>query len=380
MMKIFDFYLLKNLVIATTFIALVLTLIIFLTQSLRFLEIVINAGSSGSAFWVLTALALPRFFEVILPLSIMAATLFLYNKMTIDSELIAMRATGHSSLALAKPAIILGVMVTIILWVMTMWIAPASVAKMQLMRHELKSEFSNFLFREGVFNAIGTGLTVYIGKKEEDGDLTGLMIHDTRDPSKLPTTVLAKRGMIVTGEKGNQVIVFDGVQQQYNPQNKILQKLTFDRYTIDLPDSGESDTRWVEPDERTIGQLMNPDPNNPRDMENLREFHVEIHRRIASPILALTFPILALTILLIGPINRRGQNGKIAIGIVSIMVIQGLFLSAYNLSRNSNGGLLLMYILTFAPLIGSLFLLSAKGEAIRRTLLYRPNMEKGERA
>lgn len=371
-MKIFDFYLLKNLAVATTFIAMVLTLIIFLTQSLRFLEIVINAGSSGSAFWVLTLLALPRFFEVILPLSIMAATLFLYNKMTIDSELIAIRATGHSSLALAKPAIILGCIVMVFLWVITMWAAPASLSKMQEMRLEIKSELSNFLFREGVFNAVGSGLTVYIGEKQPNGDLTGLMIHDTRDPSQPPTTILAKRGMIVTSSKGNQVVVFDGVQQQYNPQDRILQKLTFDRYTIDLPDSSTKRSRWMEPDERTLGQLLHPDPYDERDMKNLREFSVEIHRRVTSPILAVTFPILALTILLIGPVNRRGQSGKVVLGIVSVVIIQGLFLAAYNLARNSNGGLVLMYCLTFAPLAASLFLLSQHGEKFRRTLFYRP--------
>lgn len=96
LMKIVDLYLFRNMLAATLFVAVVLALIVFLTQSLRFLEVVLNAGSSGGAFWALTALALPRFFEIILPLSVMAATLFIYNKMTMDSEIVAMRAIGHS--------------------------------------------------------------------------------------------------------------------------------------------------------------------------------------------------------------------------------------------------------------------------------------------
>ena len=103
MLRIFDIYLLKNLLVATVFIAVTLAFIVFLTQSLRFLEIVINAGA-GSSFWILTALALPRFLEVILPLSMLASVLFLYNKMMLDSELVAIRAAGKSHLALAKPA------------------------------------------------------------------------------------------------------------------------------------------------------------------------------------------------------------------------------------------------------------------------------------
>lgn len=378
-MKIFDYYLLKNLSIATFFIAIILTLIIFLTQSLKFLEIVIEAGTSSSTFWVLTALALPRFFEVILPLAIMSATLFLYNKMTMDSELIAVRASGQSSFGLARPLIILGSLVMLVLWIVTMWVAPLTVSKMQQMQNVLKSELSSILFKEGVFNAVGPGLTVYIAQKQENGNLAGLMIHDTRNTAKPPATILAKRGMMISGEQGNQVVVFDGTQQEYNPENSILQKLTFDRYTIDLPESGTARKRWAEPDERTMLQLLNPNKDNVRDIENIRQFSIEIHRRITSPVLALTLPLVALTFLLIGPIHRRGQNEKIMLGVISAIIIQGLFLTSYNLAQKHNAGLAFMYLLTFAPLCMSLFLLSQHGEAFRRALLYRQKpMQTGE--
>lgn len=369
-MKIFNYYLLKNLFIATIFVAITLAFVIFLTQSLRFLEIIINAGAAGSAFLALTSLALPRFFEVILPLSVMAATLFLYNKMTIDSEITAIRATGYSSFSLAKPAIILGLCVTVLLWGITMWVAPISLAKMHNMRHALKSEFATTLFKEGVFNQIGRGLTVYIRERTSEGELAGLMIHDTRDKSAPPSTVLAKRGIIIIDNKGQQVIVFNGSRQTYNPKTGILQRLDFDRYTIDLPGSGPALERWAEPDERTITKLLNPDPNNKRDLESLHEFSIEIHRRFTSPLLALSFPLIALSILLLGPIDRRGQGTRIGIAIVIIMIIQGLFLASYNLARNNDAGLILMYTLTFAPIIISTFFLSGFSENFRRQLLY----------
>ncbi len=369
-MKIFDYYLFKNLFIATAFIAVILALVIFLTQSLKFLEIVIDAGSSSGAFLILTMLALPRFFEVILPLSVMASTLFLYNKMTIDTELIAMRSTGYSSFALARPAIIIGMLATLLLWSITMWIAPLSLAKMQEMRQELKADFSSLLFKEGVFNQLGKGLTVYIKEKSKDGDLAGLMIHDTRDKNSPPSTVLAKRGMIIINDKEQQVVVFDGSRQTYNPKTNILQKLTFDRYTIDLPESAAVRKRWAEPDERTMAQLLNPDLSIARNVENLSEFSIELHRRFTSPLLALAFPLIALTILLLGPVDRRGQSMRIGVAIATVMITQGLFLTAYNLAQNHSGGLALMYILVFAPILVSLFMLSGFSEKFRRQFLY----------
>ncbi len=374
-MTVFDRYIFKNLLIATIFVAFVLTLIIFLTQSLRFLDLVINSGSSGKAFATLAMLALPRFFEVILPLSIMSATLFLYNKLTLDAELIAMRAVGHSSMALARPAIALGLIVTILLWGITMWTAPISLSKMQSFRTELKSEFSNFLFREGVFNNVGKGLMVFMRERKPDGEMAGLMIHDARDTAAPPSTILAKRGAIVSTADVQQVIVFQGSRQTYNQKSGILQKLKFDRYTIDLPQSEEKSARWTQPDERTITQLLNPDKTNQRDLENLREFNVEIHRRLTSPLLALGFPLIALAALVIGPVDRRGQGRRIAAAILLIMLIQGIFLSSYNIARNNDLGLILMYILSFAPIATSLFLLSSYGEATRRAILYKQKVE-----
>lgn len=368
-MKTFDLYLFKNLSLITAFIAVVLTLIIFLTQSLRFLEIVMNAGSSGGTFWVLTCLALPRFFEVILPISLMAATIFLYNKLTLDSELIAMRGMGHSPQDLSKPALALGLIVMAILWGITMWGAPLSLSKMQEMRQDLKTEFSNFMFKEGVFNAAGKGLTVYISNKQSNGELHGLIIHDTRDKTKTASTVLAKRGLIIATPEGHQVIVFDGSRQEFNTNTGTLQKLAFDRYTIDLPENKAVGKRWAEPDERTINQLLQPDKANARDLENIREFHVEIHRRFTAPLLALGFPLIALISLLLGSVDRRGQIGRISIAIITIILIQGLFLTSYNLAQNNNTGLILMYVLSILPIGIGIFFLSRRSERARRNIM-----------
>lgn len=369
-MKIFDRYLFKNLSIANLIVAVILATIIFLTQSLRFLDLVLNAGGSGNAFWILTLLALPRFFEIILPLSTMTATLFIYNKMLIDSEITAIRAAGLSPMALAQPVLALAFFISIILWNTTFWIAPASVSQMQKMRSELTTEFSNILFREGIFNAVGKGLTVYIKDRNAYGELEGLMIYDSRNESAPPTTILAKRGMMVEGENGPQVVVFDGSKQEYNKDNNILQRLSFDRYTIDLPDSGPVSQRWAEPEERSIWSLMRPNLSDERDKENLREFKTDFHKRISAPFLAITFPVIALCFLLLGPIDRRGQNKRIMGCILTSIILQSSYLSVYSLARNSDIGIFILYLIPILPLVIGLFLLSKKSENLRYSLFY----------
>src|SRR5688572_9401783 len=102
-MKIFERYIFRGLLIAAVFISITLIVVVFLSQSMQFLELVLDSSASGGSFWLLTLLAMPRFFEIIVPLAMMAATIFIYNRMTMDSELAAIRSAGYSPMDLARP-------------------------------------------------------------------------------------------------------------------------------------------------------------------------------------------------------------------------------------------------------------------------------------
>lgn len=364
-MKVFDFYLLKNLVVATIFIAVTLAVVVFLTQSLKFLELIITSGASSFSFWLLTMLTLPRFFEIILPLALMAAIIFIYNRMTMDSEIVVMRATGASPMTLARPALGLAIAVTVILWGVTMWASPKSLDSMKQMQQMIKSQISTLLFRENVFNAVLPGLTVYMRERMPNGEMRGLMIHDSREVNRNPSTVLAQRGIVQATKDGHQVLVYDGTRQEYDPKHDALHRLNFERYTIDLPDSVPVQQRWRKPAERTVFELINPDLENERDLDNLREFNVEIHRRIAAPLLALVYALISLNALLLGPMDRRGQGRRIAVAIAAVVIVQALFLAAYSAARQSNIALLFMHALVFIPLLSCTFFLTDFSEKLR---------------
>lgn len=379
-MKIFDFYIFKNVSIATIFVSLCLSAIIFLTQSLRFLELVIESGASSTSFWILTFLALPRFFEVIVPIAFMGAVLFIYNRMSIDSELVVIRATGKSPLSLAKPVLLLSVFVTLFLTVMTMWAAPKSLSTMQEMRQLIKAQFSTALFREGVFNNFGKGLTLYIKERAPNGELHGIIMHDTRDPKVAATTILAERGILRLTDEGYQVVVNDGARQSYKKDNNgqttdIFQNLKFKSYSIDLPDSEQARIRWAEPDERTVFELLNPDPDSQRDMESLRDFKVDFHRRIITPFLAPVFAMIALSCLLLGQTGRRGQSNKITLAIGLSIVVQGLYIASFNIARNSDLGLVIMYGTVMVPFAMAAVMLSPLGYRLMETLRLKQRVD-----
>ena len=368
-MTIINRYLFWQLFAITIIVSLTLTGVIFLSQSLRFLELIIESGASGSIFMLLILLALPRFFEIIVPVALSVAILFLYNRMTTDSELVVMRSLGFSPGRIARPAIILSLFISLILMVMTTWAGPSALAKMQRLRKDVKAEYSSLLFREGVFNSVAKGITIYIRERNADGSMSGLLIHDARNKKEPASTIVAKSGVIVSTDTGQQVLVFDGMRQSFNEGSKALNKLVFDRYSIDIPnDKNGVNERWVEPDERTFWQLLNPDLTDRDDLRHKREFMVEAHRRIISPLLAPCFALISLCALLLGPVNRRGQSQRVIIAAASVIILQSLYLVFFNIAKDSNIGIALLYFITLAPLALGGFLISRFGERLRGRL------------
>lgn len=372
-MKRFDSYLFRNILISTVFITFVLTAVVFLTQSLRFLELVMESGASSLTFWWLTSMALPKSFEIIIPLAMMASVIFVYNRMNVDSELVAIRAGGLSPYQIGRPALFLALIFTVFLYAITMFVAPMAQSNMHKMRQAIQAQFSNILFREGVFNQVGSGLTLYIRDKNSKGEMAGLIIHDNRNEDA-PSTVIAKSGVIVNTDDAFQVVVYEGTRHQFDSEKRILQKLNFERYIIDLPESDPIRMRWQEPDERTIIELFNPDGQNERDIEALREFQTEINKRLSAPLLTIAFTLMALATLLLGPQDRRGQGKRIIIAIGLMVLVQGLYMAATNIAADYNAGLVFMYVLIILPIAISGFLLSGAGDNLRRKLFYKPDM------
>jgi lipopolysaccharide export system permease protein len=367
-MTVFDRYLFRHISIATVLTAATLTAIIFLAQSLQFLELIMNAGASISTFWLLTFLAIPRFFEVILPVALMAATVFVYNRMTLDSELLVMSALGAAPLRLARAALVMASLVTVMLWITSLWIVPQTETSMDYTRSIIKSHYSTLMFREGIFNPVRPGLTVFIRDRQLDGQLRGIIIHDSRKKDD-PVTVVAKRGEVVATPAGQQVLVFDGMRQDINGANRTLNRLDFKRYTIDLPtETLPVQARWREPSQRSFSELLHPDLSDARDRDVLarRAFLIEANRRLVSPLLAAAYTVLALAFLLLGRFDRRGQNWRVVLSIASVVVIQGFYMAAFNLARKSDMGVVMMYGFVFLPLFGGLLALRHAGDGGRR--------------
>src|SRR6516165_3203375 len=100
-------YILRQCFGVMIFVTAALSAAIWLAQSLRLIDLIVNRGLAVEVFLYLAALILPRFLDIVLPIGIFIAVLFTFNRLTAESELVVMRSAGLSNLALARPVLVL---------------------------------------------------------------------------------------------------------------------------------------------------------------------------------------------------------------------------------------------------------------------------------
>lgn len=349
-------YPLKQMMAALLFVLGAVTLAIWLTQALRFVDLIVNRGLPVETFLHLAVLLLPQFFQLVLPIAMFSAVVFSYNKMQADSELVVMQATGLSSLSLSKPALLLALVTTATAYSLSLYLAPMSHGAFKDLQFQIRNEFTNVLLREGVFTNIGDKMTVYVRQRESSGELLGVLVHDERDP-KIQVTLVAERGALVRGDDGPKVIMVNGNRQERDIANGRLSVLYFESYAHDLGRLQQSQIlRWREPRERFITELFWP-ANTQLDNEHRTELIAEGHQRVVTPLFCITFTLIGLAAILTGEFSRRGHLGRILVAILAVILCQVANLGATYASTRTLAVVPAMYVVVTIPAAAALWMI-----------------------
>ena len=327
-------YILAQLIMATIFVTLALTFAIWLTQSLRLIDYIVNRGLPASTFLTFVGLLLPSFLGVVLPVACFVAVLFVYHKLAMDSEMVVMRAAGLSPLQLARPAIVLAILVTVVVYAISLYFLPVSFRDFKDLQNAFRNDLSTVLLQEGVFTTLSDDITVYVRERSADGELRGILVHDNRDPEK-PVTMMAERGALVASETSPRVVMENGNRQQVDRETGRFSLLYFDRYTVELSEFGQAvQSRWREPKERFLDELLFPN-DDPRDQRYRLELIAEGHQRLVGPLYTIVFALIGMAALLSGEFNRRGQMRRVLSAIACVAALEGVSLALHDLASRS---------------------------------------------
>ncbi len=342
-------YLLGQLLGPAAILTLLMTSVIWLVSILPLLDLVIDRGQSAPTFLYLILLMLPTPLLIILPVAFFFATLFTLQRLAGDSELVVMASAGYSLRQLAVPVLAAAAIVMALTLACGLYLAPLGQRALREKVVDIRADMAGALLNEGDFNNQAQGLTVYIRQLGNDGEIRGILVHDSRDRHH-PVTYIAEKGILAQTPAGTRLIMMEGTVESGADAGRQLQVLHFASYTINLDQfSGPVRDTLRKMHERYLGELLWPSERNVS--QKIRDqFFAEAHDRLSQPLYCIAFGLIALAAVTRG----RRQRGSVAMRLtVASLLATGLRIAGYGIVGVAQRNPMLVPLFYLLPLLGA---------------------------
>ena len=357
-MSRFDRYLLSQFLALFGFFSLLLVSVYWVNRAVGLFDQLIGDGQSALVFVEFSLLTLPNVIRLVLPISAFAAALFVTNRLTNESELVVMQATGFSAFRLARPVIYFGLVVGLMLAVLTHVLVPASRAILAERSVEISQNVTARFLRDGQFIHPTDGVTLYIRELTQTGELRDLFLSDERGQGSI-ITYTARRAFLARSDDGPKLLLFDGMTQTLDHKTGRLSVTRFADVTYDLADMlspQEADGRSIY--EVSTPELLRASPELAAEVRQSRAALLEEgHSRIAQPLLGLVTALIGFSTLLLGAFSRFGLWRQIIGAIVLLVILQMLITQASALALESAAAWPLIYLAPGVGILASVLIL-----------------------
>lgn len=373
MFSVLTRYLFMQSAVPLVLATIVLTGIIWLTQALKMLDLLITQGQSIGTFFHLSLLALPSAVNTVLPIALFCALLYALNKLISDSELVVIFSAGISRWAVTFPVMLLVSVTMVVVLALNLYLMPAGMRELRTRLFEIRGDIVTSLVREGAFANPVAGLTVYVRSRAPSGSIRGILVHDERVPGE-PVTYMAETGEMVRTPDGPRLVMYNGnierVSKTQSNKQSPVSLLFFDKYTYDLSQYGKSTAvTEYEARERFLPDLFNPASNDYYGQQFKKKLRAEGHDRLVAMFYPVMFAMIALACLLPAPFNRRGYTMRIAMAALAAIVARVAGFGVVNLATTQSSAIPLMYALplTVSAICGAM-VAGVTWEGVKRRL------------
>jgi len=300
------------------------TLLMWITQALRDIDLMTNEGQNILVFIGITGLIIPLLILIIAPIAFMVAMAYVLNKLGTDSELIVMNAAGMPPWHLFRPFLAVAGLVTLLLIALAAYVSPKSLRELRLWATEVRTDLVTNIVQAGRFTPLEGGrLTLHIRERPPNGQLLGIFIDDQRDP-KERATFLAEQGEILKNDRGTYLLLANGSVQRHQAGERDPNIVLFDRYAFDLSQlsNGAQDIKYSAR-ERYLWELFNPRDDDPLFADQPDQVRAELHDRIIAPLYPLAIAVLTFAYLGAPRTTRQSRTLSLLAAIGAVSVLRG---------------------------------------------------------
>ena len=327
-------YILRRLTQVFLFSLCALTGAVWATQALDQLDVVTAKGQAITVFLFLTISVLPAVIQMVAPVAVLLAVIIILNSMTDDSELPIIAASGASQKAISRPVIVLGVAVMLLVAVSYHVLTPTGLFVFRTILSQVRADVIATLVQDGGFRSLKSGVTMHFRQRMPNGGFRDVFINDERDPEQW-RTFSAAQGLLLEHAGGSFLFLQDGDLLLENRSDGSGSFVKFETYSLDLRQIDSAGAEFAyRAVERSTFFLLNPPPGDSYSESYPLKVRAEILERLAAPVYALVFVLIALAYL--GRPNTHRQNRGLAIASVVLLCVcfRGIGFATFAVGRN----------------------------------------------
>jgi LPS export ABC transporter permease LptG/LPS export ABC transporter permease LptF len=321
-MRILDRYVCREVVSASWLGLAVFTFVFFVPQLVRLMSLMVQHAASLKETLTLLFCSLPSVLVFTVPMSMLVGVLIGLGRLSADSEIVALNASGVSLRRLLVPIGAIALTATVLTFCITLWLEPSSLRILNSLEDHLLVSQASFAVQPRVFDERFPHTVLYVEDVAASGTRwRGVFLAESNSSTDSKVTV-AKNAIVVADTKtGKLTLHLDDVSSHEfdakSPDHYDLSTSAVESTDLPLRQSGAPSNapQALNNRERSVRALLSVKGSSSHDAR------VELQQRIALPIACLVFALLGV------PVGVRPRRGGRAAGFVlTILLICGYYL------------------------------------------------------
>ena len=317
MKKTFFLYICREIAVPFLLGITTFTAVLLMGRFLQLADLVVTKGMLFTDILRMILYLLPFFSMVTIPMAFLLALLLAFGRLSADSEVTAMKASGVGLYSLLPPVLTCALLAYLATTFVTVYALPWGNSSFRQLLLEVIETRATLNLKERIFNDDFPGLVLYVDRySRSDNAMSGILIQDERDP-KEASTIFAERGMIerVPDTKSLRLSLKNGgIHRGLGTTGYRL--LEFQNYevTINLAPSAKGVTKKEQ--DLTLAQLREELRAYKLDDKKRRDLLIELHRRFSLPFACFVFALVGVPLGIQNQRSGKGAGFSVSIGII----------------------------------------------------------------
>ena len=296
----------------------VFTFVFFVPQLVRLMDLVVRHSGGIRTVALLFICSLAPVLAFTIPMAVLVGVLIGLGRLSADSEIVAIHASGISLRRLLVPIGFVAAGCGLLTLILTFWLIPMSWRTLGRLEQQILSSQAPYAVQPRVFDERFPHFVLYVQDVEAAATRwRGVFLASSAQSSATSSLTLAQDAQVVAGAEKNQIELHlgSGSTHDYDPHEPDHYSVTTfgqSDIPIDISTSatGVKSTVISDAEQSVSGLIEDKGPN-------WRDARVEFHRRIAFPAACLIFALLGV------PVGVRPRRGGRAAGLVLTLVLIG---------------------------------------------------------